>query len=198
MLEKGLEQSAILNQRLMNAPKMSRMQVWGLVLRHYFNQQVTLMTIQGCSATKYKSIFQTDLEKRKFIIQSLELDQNVILNKDAELKEAVIKLFLDNPEVLALYPNHYGKRDLLEKKIELEPGAVPKRSGVRPLDTGQRSDLKNQIDDWIHEGVIETSNSPWESPLVPVKKKDGRTRWITDLRGLNSQTVKDAYPLENI
>ena len=75
---------------------------------------------------------------------------------------------------------------------------MPKRSGVRPLNPDQRSDLKNQIDDWIHEGVIEPSNSPWESPLVPVKKKDGRTRWVTDLIGLNSQTVKDAYPLANI
>ena len=83
-------------------------------------------------------------------------------------------------------------------KIELEPGAVPKRSGVRPLNPDQRSDLKNQIDDWIHERVIEPSNSPWASPLVPVKKKDGRMRWVTDLRGLNSQTVKDAYPLANI
>ena len=54
------------------------------------------------SATKYKSTFQTDLEKRKFIIQSFELDQNVIQNNDAELKEAVIKLFLDTFEVLAL------------------------------------------------------------------------------------------------
>ena len=83
-------------------------------------------------------------------------------------------------------------------KIELEPGAVPKRCGVRPLNPDQRSDLKNQIDDWIHEGVIEPSNSPWASPLIPVKKKDGKTRWVTDLRGLNSQTVKDAYPLANI
>ena len=95
------------------------------------------------SATKYKSSFQTDLEKRKFIIQSFKLDQNVILNQDAELKEAVIKLFLDNLEVLVLYPNHYGKTDLLEMKTELEPGAVPKRSWVRPLNPDQRSDLKN-------------------------------------------------------
>ena len=64
------------------------------------------------SATKYKSNFQTDLEKRKFIIQSFKLDHNVILNKDSELKEAVIKLFLDNFGVLALYPNHYGKTDI--------------------------------------------------------------------------------------
>ena len=34
--------------------------------------------------------------------------------------------------------------------------------------------------------------------LVPVKKKDGRTRGVTDLRLLNDVTIKDAYPLANI
>ena len=40
--------------------------------------------------------------------------------------------------------------------------------------------------------------SPWVSPLVLVKKKDRQTRWVTDLRELNKQTVKDSYPLTNI
>ena len=31
-----------------------------------------------------------------------------------------------------------------------------------------------------------------------MKKKDRRTRWVTDLRELNKQTVKDSYPLTNI
>ena len=31
-----------------------------------------------------------------------------------------------------------------------------------------------------------------------MKKKDGRTRWVTDLRQLNDVTIKDAYPLTNI
>ena len=31
-----------------------------------------------------------------------------------------------------------------------------------------------------------------------MKKKDGCTRWVTDLRELNKQTVKDSYPLMNI
>ena len=40
--------------------------------------------------------------------------------------------------------------------------------------------------------------SPWASPLIPVKKKDGRTGWVTDLRELNKQTVKDSYFLMNL
>ena len=126
-----------------------------------------------------------------------ENDENEILNRDAKLKEEVIKLFLENFSTLALHPNHYGKTNLLELRIELQPGAVPKRSKVRPLNPDQRANLKEQLDEWI-QGIIEPANSPWASPLVPVKKKDGRRRWVTNLRLLNDVTIKDAYPLMNI
>ena len=113
------------------------------------------------------------------------------------MKEEVIKLFLENFSTLALHPNHYGKTDLLER-IELQPGAVPKRSKVRPLNPDQRANLKKQLDEWIQQGIKEPANSPWASPLVLVKKKDGRTRCVTDLRLLDDVTIKDAYPLTNI
>ena len=69
---------------------------------------------------------------------------------------------------------------------------------MKPLNPDQKENLRDQIDEWIEHGVIEPSLSPWVSPLVPVKKKDGRTRWVTDLRELNKQTFKDSYPLMNI
>ena len=43
--------------------------------------------------------YETETEKRKFIQESFQLDRNAILNADAKLKEAVIKLFLDHFEV---------------------------------------------------------------------------------------------------
>ena len=43
--------------------------------------------------------YETEAEKRKFIRKSFQLDTNAILNADAKLKEALIKLFLDNLEV---------------------------------------------------------------------------------------------------
>ena len=69
---------------------------------------------------------------------------------------------------------------------------------MRPSNPDQKDNQQTQIDEWLEQGVIEPSVSPLVSPLVPVKKKNGRTRWVTDLRELNKQTIKDSYPLTNI
>ena len=54
--------------------------------------------------------------------------------------------------------------------------------------------LKSMID----HGVVQLSSSPWASPVVLVKKKDGSTRFCVDYRRLNEVTRKDAYPLSRI
>ena len=71
-----------------------------------------------------RQCYETKEEKRKFICESFKLDTNAILNADAKLKEAVIKLFLDNFEVLATHPSQYGETEVLEMKIDLVPGAI--------------------------------------------------------------------------
>ena len=48
--------------------------------------------------------------------------------------------------------------------------------------------------------VVHPSTSPWSSPIIMVRKKDGSWRFCTciDFRKLNSVTHKDAYPLPRI
>ena len=103
--------------------------------------------------------------------------------------EAVIKLFLDYFEVLVTHPSQYGETKVLEIKIDLVPGWIPYKSRVQPLNPDQKENLQDLIDEWLEQGVFEPSISPWASPLIPVKKKDRRTRCVTDLRELNKQTV---------
>ena len=47
----------------------------------------------------------------------------------------------------------------------------------------------------LDQGVIQPSCSPWASPIVLVKKKDGNSRFCVDYRKLNEVKKKDAHPL---
>ena len=46
---------------------------------------------------------------------------------------------------------------------------------------------------WISP-LIEPSLSPYGSPCLTVPKKDGTTRFVTDLRALNKITERDSMP----
>ena len=55
-----------------------------------------------------------------------------------------------------------------------------------------------QVQQMLSSNVIRPSNSPWASPVVMVRKKDGSLHFCVDFRQLNAATVKDAHPLPRI
>ncbi len=58
--------------------------------------------------------------------------------------------------------------------------------------------IRKHLRDLFTSGVIRELQSPFSSPIVVVRKKNGDVRLCIDYRKLNLQTVKDAYALPNL
>jgi len=61
-----------------------------------------------------------------------------------------------------------------------------------------RQEVARQLKRMQETDVIQPSNSPWASPVVLVRKKDGTHRFCVDYRELNSVTRADTFPLPRI
>ena len=83
---------------------------------------------------------------------------------------------------------------MIEHKIELTNNN-PVRSRPYPLPYAMRENLKREIQDMLSLGIIRESNSPFASPIVIVRKKDGSDRICVDYRKLNKLTVAGPEPM---
>ncbi|GKD66667.1 hypothetical protein Tco_1308775 [Tanacetum coccineum] len=59
-------------------------------------------------------------------------------------------------------------------------------------------ELSEQLQELSDKGFIRHNSSPWGSPALFVKKKDGSFRMCFDYRELNKLTVNNRYPLSRI
>ena len=122
--------------------------------------------------------------------------------------QAVIDLLIKYREIIS-FNEEYGKTDLIEHRIDTGD-AHPIKLKDRPINPALLGNLKDQLNHWTEQGVIEPSSSPWSFPLIPVVKKHTPThdsgsmaeklkvRWCIDFRKLNEMTKKDSYPMPNI
>lgn len=61
-----------------------------------------------------------------------------------------------------------------------------------------QAQIDKELDEMLKLDIVEPSSSPWSSPILLVKKKDGSYRFCVDFRKLNSVTVRDSYPLPQV
>lgn len=82
-----------------------------------------------------------------------------------------------------------------DHRIQLLPGSQP--INIRPYRYSpvQKDEIEKQLKEILSSGIIKPSSSPYASPVLLVRKKDGTWRFFVDYRHLNAQTIKNKHPM---
>ena len=112
-------------------------------------------------------------------------------------QEQLRALLLRHQDLFAKHPLDMGRTAVISHSIDTG-GARPIKQPARRPPLAFADQEEKIISEQKAAGVIQESSSPWASPLVYVRKKDGSVRPCVDYRQVNAVTTKDAYPLPRI
>ena len=116
---------------------------------------------------------------------------------DKETKEKVFQIFDEFKNAVSFSEWNIGRSSTGSHHIELEI-KTPVKQCLRPLNRSQLEIVRENVKELEKQELVRKSYSPWASPLVLVKKKDGTERMCIDFRKVNNRTRKDAHPLPRI
>ncbi|KAJ7409433.1 endogenous retrovirus group K member 25 Pol protein-like protein [Willisornis vidua] len=86
-------------------------------------------------------------------------------------------------------PETISKLDMSPIEIRITDPHVPVRIKQYPLSLEGRRGLKSEIERLLSQGLLEPCMSPFNTPILPVKKPNGKYRLVHDLREINKRTV---------
>ena len=136
------------------------------------------------------------LEQMKILFEQIKLEEGTA--EWTEQQKGRVKSVIQKYSFLFAMKNlDLGRRDLVKHHIELK-NYTPIKDRYRRIPPHQYEEVRKHLKEMLDIRAIRCSNSPWASPVVLVRKKDGSLRFCIDLRKLNAQTVKDAYSLPHI
>jgi hypothetical protein len=134
------------------------------------------------------------ISKEKMEKLQAKLNPSLSAQQRLELQDLLEKF----ADIFAVDKSDLGRTNLVQHKIETGD-AEPVKPAYRPrMPYSQMKISKAEIDRMCEIGIARPSKSPWTSPMVMVRKKDGSWRLCVDFRRLNKVTKKDAYSLPRI
>ncbi|GFO17740.1 Zinc finger protein [Plakobranchus ocellatus] len=120
-------------------------------------------------------------------VNDIKYGDELTLDQRRQLEEVALtysSIFSDSP----------GTTSTEEHCIELT-SSIPVRQRPYPVPYAMRQTLRDELREMEDLGVIRKSCSPYASPVVVVKKKDGTNRVCIEYRRLNKLTIFDPQPM---
>ena len=150
-------------------------------------------TVVGFVHQVGKTVASVSVDQKSSVIDSINYGENLSPSELAEAKKLVKKyeqLFTENSKK--------PKQTHLVNHQIITGDSLPVKAKSRRMPLTWDKEVDEQVQEMLLNGIIRPSSSPWNSPIILVKKKDNTMRFVCDFRGLNNVTKKDTYPLPHI
>ena len=120
--------------------------------------------------------------KLERVLKDIKFD-TLLLGFPSE-REQLRSLISECLDAFASDDNDIGLVHLVEHAI-VTGDNPPVRARARQYSHANKEAIADEVRKYKETGVVRSSNSPWASPVLIVKKKDGSNRMVVDYRGLN-------------
>ena len=120
-------------------------------------------------------------------VRDVKLGDELPEDQRRVLKDQVLRY----PDV---FTDMTGETDVIQHQIRLTDD-TPIRCKPYPLPYAMQEELRNEVDTMLEMGVVRLLTSPYVSPIVMVKRKDGSNRVCVDFRKLNKITEVNPQPM---
>ncbi|KAL0430619.1 UNVERIFIED_CONTAM: Transposon Ty3-I Gag-Pol polyprotein [Sesamum radiatum] len=157
-----------------------------------FPQFLRLLTTQSIASLHVVSLMSV-ADSDSSLSHFSDSDQAVL----AALPSDLAALLLRNAAIFAI-PRGLPPPRPHDHRIHLVSNASPVNTRPYRYPHCQKEAMAALIAVMLREGLIRPSTSPYSSPVLLVKKKDGSWRFCTDYRALNAIIVKDRFPIPTI
>ena len=184
--------------------------------RQEFPCDVVVGSVSVCHMTDYVDVDDdtTAQQNQHIVVQNISADhpEEAIAQRQQRLADLIqmsgdglttndIHLIqeqvLQYHDVFSLEEGEYGKVDIVKHHVNMEVH-FPINQLLRRIPYAHHAEMLKVVQSMLENNIIQPSVSPWSSPVVLVKKKDGTLRFCIDYRRLNSITRKDVFPMPHI
>lgn len=114
-----------------------------------------------------------------------------------EWRDRIRQVLLRHIDVFSRDDLDIGRTSEVKHHIQLT-NDTPFRQKSRRIPPADFADAREHIQELLQKEIIRESSSPYASPIVLVRKKNGDLRLTVDYRLLNSRTIKDQYNIPKI
>ena len=114
-----------------------------------------------------------------------------------EEKTKLKKLISSYGGIFAVDSKKPHRNNILNHTIDTQ-NALPQFRKPYQVPPAYEEEIIRQVNEMLNNEIIRPSASPWNAPVIFVKKRDGTLRFVCDFRYLNDVTKRDTYPLSNM